>query len=147
MDIKIIDFQLKYLGEMAKSFVESFDEWDVKTASQYMKQAYLICPDYCFAAINGDGKVTGAIFCKFGPFGSGKTLIIESLQIKKEFRNKKIGSALIGAVVKRAKNNKVPNMSMLASNKKDFPLLWFKNIGFKETGWVELVGEVKKIKI
>ncbi len=35
---------------------------------------------------------------------------------------------------------------MLAPTKNDFPLSWYKKIGFEESGWIELITSTDKIK-
>jgi hypothetical protein len=47
------------------------------------------CPDCCYAAVNDNGEFMGAILCKAGTYGKGRILIIEALQIKKSFVDKK----------------------------------------------------------
>ena len=146
MDIKIINFKPKYFKEMAISFAQSFPDWDIERCDKYIRQAYKTCPDYCFAAIDNKQKILGAIFCKSSPYNKSEMLIIELLQIKKEHQKRTVGTLLLKEVIEKARKNNVAHIGMLAFDKKKFPLNWFKRIGFKETGWIELAAKTKKLK-
>ncbi len=137
----------KYLDELAESFVASFSEWDKKSAHQYFLQAYKACPDFCLVAVENKKIVLGGIFCRITPYNDGRMLLVESLQIKTPYRNKKVGTLLMREVVKRAKRKHIGYIGLLASKNTKHPLNWLKKIGFNKTGWVELAAKVSEIHV
>jgi GNAT superfamily N-acetyltransferase len=57
---------------------------------------------------------------------------------KKEFRGQKIATLLMKRIIKTVKDMNISKISMLAPCITEFPLSWYKKIGFRETGWIEL---------
>ncbi len=148
MNVKILKFNLKYLDDITISFAESFSDWSVAEVKDYLMQAYNTYPEYCFMAINiKDDDILGAIFSKICPYNKGKMILVESLQVKKESRGKGVGKLLMKKIHETAKKKKIISIGMLVSKNKNFPLSWFKDFGFKETGWVELAANTEDIKI
>lgn len=145
--MKIQKITPKYLDEMADSFVASFSDWDKKSAYQFLLQAMKACPDFCLVAVEDGKTVFGGIFCKVTPYNDGKMLLVESLQIKAEYRNKKVGTLLLREVVRKAKKKHIPYIGLLTLENPKHPQSWFKKIGFKKTGWVELAARINQIRI
>jgi len=147
MEVRVLKFNSEYLNDIAASFVESFPEWSMKEAKNYLLQADSVCPGYCWVAVSDKGKPLGAIFSKICPYNNGKMIFIESLQIIKKYREKGVGTLLMEKLLNIAKENKIKNMGMLVSKRKKFPMVWFKMMGFKETGWIELAADIVNIRI
>ena len=135
-----------FLDEIIKSFIDSFPGWSIERAKVYLTQAYLVSPDFCFMALSEDEKLLGAIFCKIGPSKTGDLLIVESLQVIDEYRNKGAGKALLKYVINKACESNILNIGMMSPVKNQFPISWYKKIGFEETGWIELSATTNKIK-
>ena len=144
--MKIVKFDSMFLDEILKSFIDSFSGWSVEKAKAYLMQTYLANQDFCFMALNKDEELLGAIFCKIGPSKTGDLLIIESLQVIDEYRNKGVGTALLKHAINKACEINILNIGMMSPVKNQFPISWYKKIGFEETGWVELSTTVDKTK-
>ena len=144
--MKIVKFDSMFLDEILKSFIYSFPGWSIEKAKAYLMQTYLANPDFCFMALNKNDELLGAIFCKIGPSKTGDLLIIESLQVIDEYRNKGAGTSLLKHVINKACEVNISNIGMMSPVKNKFPISWYKKIGFEETGWVELSAKVDKIK-
>lgn len=147
MDINIKKFHLNHLNEIVDSFTEFFTDWSKEEASQYLLQAHKQNPEYCFTALNEKKEILGAVFCKIGPYSNGYMLIIESLQVKKDFRKIGVGKKLMEKVINSARAANISRVGMLTPKKNNFPLTWYKKLGFKETGWIELTADPKGIKL
>jgi len=147
IEYNVIRFHERYLGDIVASFVESFERWNIHEAKRYLAQTYEAYPDLCFAAINPKEECLGAIFCKEAPYQAGKICMVEALQVKKEFRNQGIGKALLTKAVEAAKKKDITSIGMLAPAIARFPLRLYGNMGFCQTGWVELVANLDDINL
>lgn len=145
LNIEVVRYEERHLGKIAKSFVESFSEWKLSEVKKYLQQTYLICPECCYIALDDNGSVAGGIFCKISPYNNHKMIVIESLQIIEKYRNSGVGKKLIEKVSKIAKKKRIKTIGMLVNKNTEFPISWFKKMGFQETGWIELLVQVDKI--
>lgn len=123
---------------IAKDFAESFEGWSVEKTIEYLNSPYKLNPEYCLKSLNEEGEITGGIFCKLAPYKTNVSLVIEALQILKSYRSEGYGKFLILEIINLAKEKGIESISMLAPNKDKFPKEWYKSIGFRETGWVEM---------
>jgi ribosomal protein S18 acetylase RimI-like enzyme len=144
-EYSISSFHEQYLDDMVASFIESFDRWNAHEARRYLAQASEAYPDLCFAAINPQEECLGAIFCKEVPYQTGKSCMVEAIQVKKEFRNQGIGKVLLTKVVEAARKKGMISIGMLASTTTEFPLRLYESMGFHQTGWIELVASLDDI--
>ena len=136
----------KFINEIVSSFIASFSDWGATSARKYLTQTYEACPDCCLVAINDNREVMGAIFCKISPYNKGKMLLVESLQIKKEHRNQKVGTRLMREIGKIAKKKRIAHIGLMSSKLSKYPFCWFQELGFKETGWVEMAVQTENLK-
>ena len=92
INMKILPFNEKYVGEMAELFASVYSEpgyeWDARTAKEYIERDYKYYPDFCFMALNEKDEIMGAIFCAVHPYYKSKMLLIDTLQVKDEYRKK-----------------------------------------------------------
>lgn len=129
---------------IAKDFVETFRGWTYDNAYEYLHSPFLLNPEFCLQILQ-DGILAAGIFCKLAPYQDGKMLVIEALHVRKEFRNKKIGRILMKEIIKKTLELQVNKIGLLAPNSEEFPISWYKQIGFKETGWVEMELDIRNI--
>jgi ribosomal protein S18 acetylase RimI-like enzyme len=146
-DYKIIPFCENFLEDIAKSFVESFEDWNIHEAKAYLTQTYELYPEVCLAAVNRHGECLGAIICKESPYQNGKMLVITSLQVKMGYRNQGIGKNLLKKVMETAKEKKAIFIGMSVSIRTPFPFSWYERIGLRQTGWVEVAAEIEEVKL
>jgi len=65
------------------------------------------------------------------------TLIIHSIGVLPEHMGKGIGKALWEGALKYARNSKLDNIRLVADPKSE-AFMWYKRMGLKENGWVEM---------
>ena len=147
IEYTISPFHERYLEDMVASFIESFERWNIREARRYLSQSYEAFSDLCFVAVNPQEECLGAVFCKEAPYQAGKICMVEALQVKKEFRNQGIGKALLTKAVEAAKKKDMTFIGMLAPATARFPLRLYEDMGFRQTGWVELVTNVDDINL
>ncbi|HCC06402.1 TPA: hypothetical protein DEP94_03550 [Candidatus Nomurabacteria bacterium] len=143
--MKTIPFDISFLETIAKSFVDSFPGWSEEKATEYLKQNYLTSPEFCYMSVDENDEFLGGIFCKVGPNNKESSLILESLQVLDKYRNKGVGTALLHHVINKAQEKGITNISMLSPTQNEFPMSWYKKMGFKETGWIELSTNISEI--
>ncbi len=143
--MKVDTFDISFLQEIVNSFTESFPEWTEESAKSYLEQACVLNKDLSYM-VTENGKCLGAIFCKLGPDKKGKSIIIEALQVVKNFRNKGVGKKLLEKVSEEAKLIGADSVSMLAQQDTN-SFAWYQKVGFKETGWVELSIDIDDFKL
>ena len=143
----IVHFEESFLKSIVESFVESFPSWSNDKAGLYLMQSYMSSPEFCYVCIGGTNEVLAGIFCKVAPYNQGFSLVIESLQVLKNHRVEGVGSALLQSVIEKAKEKNITHISMLAPTHNDFPLSWYRALGFEESGWVELVANLNELEI
>jgi len=79
-------------------------------------------------------KIVGFIWATFINYGFSKFGYIEELFIKKEFRNKGIGTSLVKNIMKKIKKEKVAVLFVTTGKKNKKAIKLYKNLGFKVTG-------------
>jgi len=148
--MKIQTFDPKYIDDMARLFAEAYSEpgseWDTQTAKAYIERDYKECADYCLMALTDDNQIMGAVFCAVHPYYKSKFLLIDVLQVKKEFRNQGVAKKLLRSLVDIAKKDGFTGMHMLADERGDFPMGWYKRLGFKSTHWVECEADIDVVE-
>jgi len=143
-EMEIQKINLDDIKIISEDFTETFIGWSFDKAFEYLNNPFKQYPDLCLKVML-NGRIVGGIFCKLSPYQKGEMVVIEALHILKEYRSKGYGKILLNSVVERAKAKGFEKIGMLAPNGTDFPLSWYKSLGFKETGWVEMEGEVNNL--
>ncbi|MBD3328886.1 GNAT family N-acetyltransferase [Candidatus Dojkabacteria bacterium] len=147
--MKIMKFSPKYIDEMARLFAEAFSEpeceWDIPTAKAYLERDYKYYPDYCLMAINKDQEIMGAVFCAVDPYFRSRMLLVDSLQVKSQFRKQGVAKALLREVFEKAKNEDFRGVHFLADETVDFPRGWYERLGFKKSCWTEYEADMSAI--
>jgi N-acetylglutamate synthase-like GNAT family acetyltransferase len=149
--MKIVPFENQYLEEMAQFFVQEYSEidrkWDLVTTRKYLKRNSDNFPQYCFVAIDDQNNCLGAIFGRLDPYYTSNMLLIDSLQVKKEYRQQGIARKLIKTIFNVAKKDNIVGVHLLADAREGFPKNWYTKMGFELTGWTEYEVEISNIKI
>jgi N-acetylglutamate synthase-like GNAT family acetyltransferase len=149
--MKIVPFTDVYLQEMAELFAlvysEPGAEWSLEVAKEYILHDVKNSPDYCLVALDDNGICLGGVFCKVHPYYKGKMLFIDTIQIKPEFQNQKVGKELLKFVIKKAKKDGLAGVHFLADERQDFPKKWYEKMGFQKSGWTEYEARMEDIEI
>jgi len=141
--MNIIQFENKYLDEMAQLFAEVYSElgtervWNLETAKKYLERDIVNYPEYCLVILNDGGSSMGGVFCRIDPYYQGQLLFVDSVQVKPEYRKQGIAKKLLQEVFKIAKRNGVEGVHLLADAREGFPRSWYEKLGFELSGWAE----------
>jgi len=127
------------LNEIVKIFISEFakypynEKWREKEAFAKIKGYFKGCK---FFVAEIDGKIAGFIIGdKY--YQVEKKLWIYELVVSEKFQGRGIGKALIDAMTKYFKKEKIGGIRLIAS-KKAKAFKFYKKLNFKETGFVEL---------
>jgi len=131
--MKILPIELLDLEIIARDFADTFEGWSFEKSFEYLNAPYKLNPEFCLKSLNEKGEVAGGIFCKLAPYKTNVSLVIEALQILKDYRSEGYGKFLVLEVIKLAKEKGIESISMLAPTENRFPMEWYKSIGFRET--------------
>jgi N-acetylglutamate synthase-like GNAT family acetyltransferase len=150
--MQVVAFDERYADEMARLYAESYSEsedkkWTVGKARESLEVCYKYFRDYCFLAMDENGKCMGGIFCLNNPYYDGNILFIISVQVKPEYRKLGVGEALMKEVINKAKESALKGVRFLTDSRKEFPKSWYKSIGFKESGYVEYEADIDSINL
>lgn len=126
------------INEIANVFLESFnnegESWTQETALAHVGQNFF--GDAHWVA-KDDDKVVGFLMGIVLTREHGDELFIDSVAVLSEHRGKEIGKQLWSLAEKFVEENNLHGIRLLANpNFKSFD--WYKNMGFKESNWVEL---------
>ena len=151
-NIRLSAFEVKYLTQMGELFAQEFSEpgyeFSADAASKYLLRSVQQSPDYCFLAFKeGISKPLGGIFCQVLPYYQSKSLFVTAVLVDPKYRNMGVGKSLLYKVIELAKKNRLETMQLMADNRKDFPINWYKKLGLEENGWVEMEVHLDKVKI
>lgn len=145
-NIEIKLFDKMYLDPMTKLFMDIYNDpehpWTYKSSKQALLDDITSDPEFCFAALNHEGTCIGAIFCTTEPYYDGTRIFINSLQIDPAYRGQRVGTRLLNAALKKAKDKDIAYIGLLADNNKNFPKGWYEKLGFKQTGWMEFEAKI-----
>lgn len=140
--MRIVKFDKKYVDDMAKLFTESFSEkdikhtWSVDVAKKNLETYYKYFGDYCFMALDNN-ECSGAIFCLTNPYYKGTMLLVVTIIVKKKYRKKGVAKVLFERIIEKCKQDKMLGIKLMANSREKFPCSWYKDMGFKKSGWIE----------
>lgn len=143
--MQTIPFHLEYLDRAVELFISEFSEpgheWDDQTTKEYLKQSYEKFPELCFVTKDNE-TFAGVIFARIEPYYTSKILYFDIVIVAPEYRNKGVGKLLMQEVTNVSLNKGITLAHMLVDRRIDFPINWYKDKGFHETGYVELTGKL-----
>ena len=124
----------------------SGENWTKESAKEMLNYWLSKQPDLAFLA-EYDGQIVGGFLSSIKPWWDGIHLFDGELFVHPDFQNKKIGKALLKTVLEEAKekyNAKI--FDAFTFNGYEFPLSWYKKIGFNEIHeWTMFSGNVKEV--
>jgi len=149
MEIIIQQFDKKHLDEAVKLFMDDYSSEDFRYSDQearnWISSDLESNPELCFEAVDQDGNFLGAQFCYENKHSTTKSIRLDSLHVKPEFRQHGVGKLLMKHVLEFAKINDFKLISLMADETKEFPKNWYEKVGFKPTGWVEYLSDINEI--
>lgn len=108
------------------------EEWTVETAQRTLEYQFNLQPDLAFLA-EVDGTIAGAFLCAVKPWWDGNHLYDGELFVHPNFQKQGIGKQLIKHLFGIAlEKYQVIDWACHTFSKREFPLAWYKKLGFKE---------------
>lgn len=136
---------------MVKLYLSAYTEpeapWDYTTSEKFLLRCIDNFPKYCLAAIDDKDVCLGAVFCRVDPYYNSKMLWIDSIQVKPEYRKHGVADLLLKELVKLIKEDNFLGIHFIADGRQEFPMNWYKKLGFKESGWVEFEARFEDLNL
>ena len=146
---EVIKEDLETLGEIFVEVYTVFDvgeRWEKESAVKLMEYWFNKQPDLAYL-VEFEDRIVGAFFTAIKPWWDGNRLFDGEFFIHPEFQNKKIGKKLFKKVLEEAvEKYDVKIFDAFTFNGPDFPLSWYKKLGFKEIKeWTMFSGNVQEV--
>jgi len=136
--------EIARIYQVANSKAYPEDKWNKKEAVNHLADYFKLQPDLFFVAYK-DEKIIAGIWGRIEHY-SGPDLTDVDLFVDPESQNRGVGRGMLKYIIKKAATKyQIGEINFLANNKKDFPLVWYKKIGMKETPWFNMEGKVKEV--
>lgn len=139
------------LENLAVIYAEAFNEvdagetWDREGAYKLLEYFYIRQADLFFVAQDSN-EVIGGIASLVKPWWNGMNLVEGELFVKPNYHGRGIAKQLLKKHLEVAiKKYHIQSIRGLANGRADFPMSWYKKLGFKTTEWVDIEGEAKVI--
>lgn len=131
-----------HLDDVAKVFMAAFnavgEDWSYETARQNISENFF--EDVHFVA-KIDDQIVGFIMGIPLTREKGLELFLSSVAILPEYQHQGIGKLLWEKMVSLVKEKKYVGIRLLTNpHLKSFK--WYKEMGFKESGWIEVFNEL-----
>jgi len=127
-------------------FFDTGEKWTAESAKKMLKYWLDKQPDLAFLA-EYEGKIVGGFLSGVKPWWDGVHLFDGELFVHPDFQNQKIGKALFKRMLAEASEKyKATTFDAFTYNGSEFPLSWYKKIGFhviKE--WTMFSGDIKEV--
>src|SRR5260221_11084123 len=140
--LTIVDMLNDDIQVVSSLYVEVFnnnlpipENWTTETAAARIKKTFE--SGFSFIAKDND-SIIGALIGYKSIFDTGEIYDIDTLIVRKDYSHKGIGKKLFEEAIQVAKAHKITNIHLLAHAQLE-SFQWYKKLGFKESGWVELV--------
>ncbi len=142
----------KDLNEVATVFTEAYDEadigerWTHKTSYFLMEYWLLKQPDLCFVA-TVENKIVGGFVSGIKPWWDGNHLIDGEIFVDPAYQTCGIGLKLSKVMYQTAlEKYKITNISFVTFSRNNFPLRWWRKLGFTiETHLILIDADPKEV--
>jgi N-acetylglutamate synthase-like GNAT family acetyltransferase len=134
---KVLDLFIKVYSEAPYN-----DIWNKDSAFKKLSEIYERGKDFCFYT-KDKGEIIGLLFCQTPTWHDGVHVFVEDIVVDSNYRNKKIGAQLVKKLEQTAKQKHIVSIDLLASTDSRAPDFW-KNLGYKPVGYIELGKMIKK---
>lgn len=126
MAIKICKMNLMHLNEISNKLNEEFDEfWNKNVLEDELKN-----PNSKYIVAIADEQVVGYA----GIWSILDEAHITNIVVKKDYRNKKIGTMLLEELIKIAKSEKIRILTLEVNINNNIAIKLYKKYNFKEVG-------------
>jgi len=139
------------IPQVAKIYADSFNKakigenWGKENSEIFIKYYFHRQPDLFFIALMKEKIVGGAVaFVKPFQRAGWYNLVESELFVDPEFQGQGVATSLMKALLKGATEKyEIDRFGGIANGVNDFPMKWYKSIGFNPTDWVYFDGDVK----
>ena len=143
MNIRVELMNEEQINEVAKVFVESFndvgEQWSIENATQNIKEGFF---GECHYVALVEDKIVGFILAIPLTRELGLELFVASVAVLPDYQKHGVGKMLWNKVESYGKENKYAAIRLLTNpNLKSYE--WYKEMGFKESDWIEVFKEIK----
>ncbi len=151
LSIKIRPMKEADLGKLSKIYSEVYEAFDVgekwteKTAFELLRHWLKRQPDLAFVA-ECNGEIVGGFVAGIKPWWDGNHLFDGEIFVHPKHQKSGIGTALSKTMFNEAiKKYDAKFWDAYTFKKHDFPLKWYKSIGFEEIKeWTMIGGDLRK---
>jgi len=140
--MKIVSFQEQHIPEMTKIFMALWPGWSTEAAKKNLEVHLGYSPEYCFVVLDDTETCIGGIFCFVIPLKQGSAVYISFLGVDEKYRSKGIAKKLFQEVFEIAKENNIHYIDLLVHDKNEVVIEWYKRLGFRDTGYREMLLDV-----
>lgn len=131
------------LDEIAKIFVQTFnaagEHWSIENATENIKEGFF---GECHYIALVEDKIVGFILAIPLTRELGMELFVASVAVLPEYQKHGVGKMLWDKVELYGKENKYAAIRLLTNTHlKSYE--WYKQMGFKESEWIEVFKEIK----
>ena len=138
MEVEISRMKESELGQVARIFRTVFnatgEEWTEESVKGHIKENYF--EKYHYVA-RCKGRIVGFLMAIPLTREKGMELFIDSIAVLPDFQKKEVGRKLWEKAIASAKENNLVGIRLL-SNPRLPSYKWYKDMGYIESGWVEL---------
>jgi ribosomal protein S18 acetylase RimI-like enzyme len=143
MNIQIELMRETDLAEVVKIFVDTFnasgEHWSHEFAAENIKEGFF---GKCHYIALVDKKIVGFILAIPLTRELGTELFVASIAVIPEYQNQGVGQLLWDKMESYAQENKFAAIRLLTNpNFKSYK--WYKQMGFKESNWIEVFKPLK----
>lgn len=126
------------IDEVANVYMKVFnlvgEHWTLEIARKHIESNFV---GDCHFVAKIEDKIVGLIMGSPLAFERGFSLYVDAVAVLPDYQNDGIGSHLWEKMESYAKNNDYNTISLLANPKlKSFD--WYKEMGYEESGWIEV---------
>lgn len=138
MKINIRRINNKEIDKYANVFVQTFNEseksWSVESSKKHILEN--MNESTSWGAFD-DEKLVGMLIAKPSTIGNNTMLYVDTIAVIPEYQHKGIGKLLWQKLEEYIKDKDIQGVQLLA-NKEFDSYKWYKDMGFVESGWIEL---------
>ncbi len=123
-------------------FINSFSEspysenWESDQAMKRLTKAFMAGREFCLLA-EENGRIVGFAFSRVQAWDDGLHVFIEDFAVDPKYRNKGIGSMLVGKIEELARAKGFTAINLTANFKSDAMSFWKKQ-GYSPDGYIQM---------
>lgn len=122
------------------AFLQIGEDWSLDGATEHITEFNEEAESFCFLA-ELDGETVGFILAYVANTSGGREMNIDTIAVDPAYQKHGVGRSLFEQAKKYAVENNLIGISLLTHPKAP-SYQWYKKMGMKENGWVEVFLEL-----